>query len=370
MQNRLTLINSIKVLFFIGLAIMGFWSFLFNNGQQEAKAKQAEAKPAEISITTELKEAPVPVIGISGQGGTASNAAAVASIRAMGVIPLMIANHKQRIKDAGGDTRTAAMEVFQHLDGLMIMGSDNDVPAAMYNEEQHPETKVGDVPRIQFESALLDLAAEKQMPALGICRGLQLMAVKDGAKLIQHLPDLLGNNGHMQELNGAVPIQYVDVTKNSKLGEALDGIETLAKHRSKDPTQLEFQDNSFHHQAIDPATITENSNYIVSAHADDGVVEGIEHKSLPWLGVQWHPEFGASQAGKLLFSDLIEKSSEHALRREKPASLEAVMEETKRSFVKQAEPTTVQKPPAIPADQDASLWMQRVQGEHNSQLAV
>src|SRR4051812_6050547 len=81
------------------------------------------------------------------------------------------------------------------VDGLLLAGG-SDIDPATYGAERHPETKVIWPDRDRFEIALARRALDRDMPVLGICRGMQLLNVALGGTLIQHLPEVLGHPDH------------------------------------------------------------------------------------------------------------------------------------------------------------------------------
>lgn len=89
----------------------------------------------------------------------------------------------------------AADAVVARLDGLVISGG-ADVDPARYGQDAHPRTSAWRPDRDAWELALLDAADAAGLPVLGVCRGMQLMAVHAGGTLDQHTPDLVGHDGH------------------------------------------------------------------------------------------------------------------------------------------------------------------------------
>jgi putative glutamine amidotransferase len=162
-----------------------------------------------------------------------------------------------------------AGEVLRRLDGLVLAGG-ADVDPGRYGEEPHPETAGIRPDRDAGEFALLAEALRRDLPVLGICRGMQVMAVHAGGRLIQHLPDTVGHQGHRPEPGtfGTHGARFVP----GSLVAALLG-ETA-------------EVNSHHHQGVaDAGTLT------VTGWADDGSVEAVEDPTRRFaLGVQWHPE--------------------------------------------------------------------------------
>ncbi|MFC4145447.1 gamma-glutamyl-gamma-aminobutyrate hydrolase family protein [Micromonospora mangrovi] len=154
------------------------------------------------------------------------------------------------------------------LDGLLLAGG-ADVEPARYAQPRDPRTEARP-DRDAGELTLLAAALAVDLPVLGVCRGMQLLAVAHGGALHQHLPDVVGHDGHRPApgVYGAHPVRFAP---GSRAGSVLAGIDRV---------------NSYHHQAVaDPGRLT------VSGWADDGVVEAVEDPGRRFLlGVQWHPE--------------------------------------------------------------------------------
>ena len=163
-----------------------------------------------------------------------------------------------------------AERVLDGLDGLVITGG-KDVDPAAYGQPPHPATDEPGRQRDAWEFTLLRAALERELPVLGICRGAQVLNVALGGTLHQHLPDIIGHNGHRagNAVFTTLPVRTVPGTRLAALvGDSIDA-------------------QCYHHQAI--ADLGEG--LIVSAWDADGVVEALE---LPGdgfvLAVQWHPE--------------------------------------------------------------------------------
>ncbi len=165
-------------------------------------------------------------------------------------------------------------QMLDMIDGLILAGG-NDVDPAAYRAEPHPMTKNTVPERDSVELALTRRAVERDIPVLGICRGMQLMNVAFGGTLHQHLPDEVGHEDHRRfpgSFNGADH----DVRLRSGTVAALAAGEEL--HGTK----------SHHHQGVD--VIGEGLE--VSGHSTlDELPEAIEAADRRFvLGVQWHPE--------------------------------------------------------------------------------
>ena len=175
-----------------------------------------------------------------------------------------------------GDPSLAG-EYLALCDGLLVAGGDFDIPPERYGEARRPGCGPSRPGRTAFEEAMAAGAVAAGIPVLGVCGGMQLLAVVRGGALHQHLPDDLGVS-HEQPPPKDVPSHPVEVAPGSILA------------RLAGPGPLDV--NSTHHQAVSRP----GSGMAVSARAPDGVVEAIEMDGHPFaLGVQWHPEVLASR---------------------------------------------------------------------------
>ncbi|MFI7574969.1 gamma-glutamyl-gamma-aminobutyrate hydrolase family protein [Micromonospora sp. NPDC049497] len=158
--------------------------------------------------------------------------------------------------------------VLEVVDGLLLAGG-ADVDPARYGQLPAPRTESRPV-RDAGELTLVTGALATDLPVLGVCRGMQLLAVATGGALHQHLPDLVGHDRHRPAPGeyGEHPVRFA---AGSLAGRVMAGADRV---------------NSYHHQAIaDPGRFT------VTGWSDDGVVEALEDPDRPFLlGVQWHPE--------------------------------------------------------------------------------
>jgi putative glutamine amidotransferase len=164
-------------------------------------------------------------------------------------------------------------EALDLLDGLLLAGG-VDIDPASYGAQAHPET-VDTVPeRDRFEIALVRGAVERDLPVLGICRGMQLINVAYGGTLLQHLPERFGHHEHLR-----VPGTFDGADHDVEL---LEG--TLAARAAG---ETHHATKSHHHQGIDRL----GEGLRVSGYSADGLPEAIEMPSRRFvLGVQWHPE--------------------------------------------------------------------------------
>ncbi len=172
-------------------------------------------------------------------------------------------------------------EVIGRLDGLVLSGG-GDLDPARYGAERDPRCGPSSADRDAAELALLAACVDAGLPLLGICRGLQVLNVALGGTLHQHLPDLVGHDGH-----APVPAGYgqheVSVAPGSRLAAIL--------HRTDLTDHLPVVVPTHHHQAIDVL----GRGLAVTARATDGTIEAAELDpgQHPFaVGVQWHPETG------------------------------------------------------------------------------
>ena len=184
-------------------------------------------------------------------------------------------------------------DVLRGLDGLILTGGP-DADPALYQEAPHPATIVRPA-RDLAELLLLRAAIDAGLPVLGICRGMQIMAVEYGGTLHQHLPDLLGHDGHRPHDGARFP------GRRAAMGEHL--VRLAAGSRCQQILGDDLVVNSFHHQAVaDPGRLTP-----VGWCPGDDVIEAVEDPEQNFvLGVQWHPEQSADHR---LFAALVDAAA-------------------------------------------------------------
>jgi len=181
--------------------------------------------------------------------------------------------------------------LLDQLSGLLLTGGP-DLDPACYGAEPHPELGPIDHDVDVFEIALCRRAGRREIPILGICRGMQVLNVARQGSLIQHLPDTGGPIEHRQSEPGDRTTHEVRVAPDSGLAQTTGG----------GPVDV----NSFHHQAIDRLGL----GLRAVAWAQDGVIEAIEADEGQdghfVLGVQWHAETLIEEAEQLaLFERLV-----------------------------------------------------------------
>jgi putative glutamine amidotransferase len=179
------------------------------------------------------------------------------------------------------------------LDGLIITGGMFDLPPEMYG--QPPDPAVTTKPqRTRFEQAVLGTALARDIPVLGICNGMQLLAVHHGGTLVADiLRDVPGGIEHLPQDPPVQTAHGIDLCPGSSL-HAIHGSRTAKV-------------NSLHHQSV-----RDDGAYRVAARSQpDGVIEAIEvaqHRFA--LGVQWHPEYGLSDLDHALMQAFIDATRE------------------------------------------------------------
>jgi len=204
------------------------------------------------------------------------------------VIPLA---YVHAIEKAGGrallvpPAEEGVGETLDALDGVLFSGG-SDLDPATYGHEPHPETTGVREDRDAGELALLKAALERDMPVLAVCRGSQVLNVACGGDLVQHLPDVVGDEKH-KHTPGVFADHDVDVEPGSRLGALLGERAPVKSH---------------HHQGF--GRVGEGLREV--AWAEDGTIEALESPLKRFaLGVLWHPEEAEDAA---LFETLVEEA--------------------------------------------------------------
>jgi putative glutamine amidotransferase len=160
-------------------------------------------------------------------------------------------------------------QLLDMLDGLILAGG-SDVDPASYGAERHPETRGTNADRDRFEMSLARAALERDMPVLGICRGMQMLNVACGGTLEQHLARLQTH----RHTPGEFSDHDVELEPESLAARAAGG-ELVAVR-------------SHHHQGI--AELGAGLE-VTGRNPGDGLIEAIELPERQFaLGVLWHPE--------------------------------------------------------------------------------
>ena len=233
-----------------------------------------------------------PVIGITGNFGEKGCELAEGyykSILEAGGTPFIIPPYEEK---------NALINTLNHLDGLLLSGG-GDINPLFTGEEPLKELGSVNCKRDLAELLLIRLAADRQIPILGICRGIQMLSVALGGTVYQDIYSQQNNQKlikHSQNLDRSYASHSIQILPDSKL--------------RKIAQRSVWAVNSFHHQAVkDPGP-----ELTACAHSCDGVIEAIESKYKSILGVQWHPEcfILRNDTGMMpLFEWLIRESSSY-----------------------------------------------------------
>ena len=174
------------------------------------------------------------------------------------------------------------MQTLDRIDALLLSGG-ADINPLYCGEEPLPRLGGINAERDLPELLLCRLAANRQMPILGICRGIQTMAAARGGRVEQHIDTPIK---HSQEADRSEPTHTVSLDKDSTLYN-IYGREHGPSTPWPEPWPEVLAVNSFHHQAVSEP----GPHFRVAARAKDGIIEAIESsEEKPFVGVQWHPE--------------------------------------------------------------------------------
>jgi putative glutamine amidotransferase len=162
--------------------------------------------------------------------------------------------------------------LLDRIDALLLAGG-SDIDPAAYGAKPHPETGTTWPERDRFELALAHRALERDMPVLGICRGMELLNVALGGTLMQHLPDVLGTDDH-RKVPGVFGEHEVRLEPGSLAARAVGAERTTVK--------------SHHHQGVEELG---EGLRVTGWSVPDEVIEAVELPDRRFaLGVLWHPE--------------------------------------------------------------------------------
>ena len=185
------------------------------------------------------------------------------------------------VQDAGIATEIVRpswpLPLAEEFDALLLTGG-ADIDPSRYDQFVHPMSRDLQPDRDDMEFRLLERFLRSRRPVLGICRGLQMVQVFLGGKLIQHIPDFVAAEQERHSRSGDEDSMHrVSWSPSSSMAGALGGQITEC--------------NSAHHQAADPTTIAEGLT--VAAKSVHGIVEAVERVADDGSFVscvQWHPE--------------------------------------------------------------------------------
>jgi putative glutamine amidotransferase len=216
----------------------------------------------------------------------------VDSLRRAGAVPLLIPPQPENAADVLGE-----------IDGLLLAGGDDCDPAA-YGETPHPSVEPMDPRRQSNDLTLAALARQRGIPTLGICLGVQVMNVAAGGTLIQDIASSVDTEIDHASAPSDRHRHGVLLEKGTRLAGIL--------------SEPELNVNSSHHQAIGKI----GGGFRVTAHAPDGIVEGLEDPAHPfYLGVQWHPEdMSGEDSASRLFGAFVEAARKYSEEKKKAST--------------------------------------------------
>lgn len=213
------------------------------------------------------------------------NAAYISAVEDAGAVPFIIpvSNDLEKTK-----------KLIDLCDGLLFPGGE-DIDPGYYGE--NPHKNLGEirpeVDKFLFHSLLY--ALEQRKPALGICKGMQMMVVATGGSLYQDIYSQREEETflHCQSGRRTYGVHQVQIDKDSRLFQILE--------------TGQIATNSMHHQSVR----TLGKGLRLSAHTEDGIVEAVESLDGRLIGVQWHPEEMVPENGamKRLFKNLVQRAS-------------------------------------------------------------
>ena len=217
----------------------------------------------------------------------------------------IVRDYMRSVAEAGGVPLLMSMDMTDReleaclnaMDGILLAGG-NDVDPSLYDEHPHPCIGEIDPLRDAFESRLIELLSQRDLPVLAICRGIQILNVARGGNVYQDLPKQFKGDGtvvlgHDQTAPASYPSHTVQVAEHTLLHEIVG--------------QTTLRVNSFHHEAVDRLA----PSLTACAVAPDGVIEGVYDPNARFvLGVQWHPERMRDDASRKLFAAFIAASAQ------------------------------------------------------------
>src|SRR6476620_3649284 len=204
---------------------------------------------------------------------------------------LVPADYVRAVERAGGrallvpPSDDGVEETLDALDGIVFSGG-SDLDPATYGHDRHEATGGIVKERDRAELALLEAALARDMPVLAVCRGSQVLNVARGGDLVQHLPDVTGDERH-KHAPGTFADHDVRLAAGSRVGTLLGEHAPVKSH---------------HHQGF--GRLGEGLTEV--AWADDGTLEAVEDPSRRFaVGVLWHPEAGDDTR---LFEELVRQA--------------------------------------------------------------
>jgi gamma-glutamyl-gamma-aminobutyrate hydrolase PuuD len=234
-----------------------------------------------------------PLIGINGEL-TADTAPAVLLKNRYADAVLKAGGIPVAIPPVGGPSDLRRL--IERLDGVLLSGGDDFDTARLGLGPTHPAARPVPSAKQDFDLELVRACLEVDLPLLGICYGMQLLALAEGGALHQHLPD---DRPACRSHSGGV-LHAVKLVGGSRMRRIVerDELEVVSRH----------------HQAVAHT----GSAWTACAHDDEGLIEAIERPASNFaLGVQWHPELaGEGSAHDRLFRALVFAAATRVIRRD------------------------------------------------------
>lgn len=180
------------------------------------------------------------------------------------------------------------------IDGLLVTGGLFDIDPALYRQTARKDYVMKPA-RTNFERALIEGALSRAIPVVGICNGMQLLAVCLGGELVQDIStEIDGALEHNPGQSASIAHHRIEISGTSR------HLQTRAGEV--------HEVNSVHHQSVLPSDA-----YQVLAVSPDGVVEALEKKDGGFaVGVQWHPEYGVADIDTIIFETFLSKAREYS----------------------------------------------------------
>ncbi|GAB5489815.1 MAG: gamma-glutamyl-gamma-aminobutyrate hydrolase family protein [Phototrophicaceae bacterium] len=203
----------------------------------------------------------------------------VKAVRRAGGIPILLPPGEENIS-----------EILDTVSGIIVSGGGDIHPSQYGGNSEHTSLNRLDPERDESEISIIqEMAERKDKPVLCVCRGMQVMNVALGGTMVEHIPDIRETDTHRNQ-EGFWIIHDVAVNDSSKMAKAMQSTSVSTF--------------SGHHQALKDIA----NGLDVVAMSPDGIVEGIELSTHPWMvGVQWHPEKSAHEdvTQQRLFDQLV-----------------------------------------------------------------
>ncbi len=233
-----------------------------------------------------------PLIGLPGRRKRGADIAGFPAVLLDVELDLYFVDYARGVLEAGGlpvhlPMDANPLDYLDRLDGIVLPGG-TDVDPALYGATAETDVYPPEPIRDRFEMALAGGALARDLPMLGICRGMQLVNVQAGGSLFQDMPT------------------------HSRFDAP---VETVAHRVATEPgTQLAelfgptADVNSLHHQTVDRVA----PGWVVAACDESGSIEAIELPEHDVIAVQWHPEMLPGRATDPLFAWIVERASMRA----------------------------------------------------------